>query len=100
MSKYSSANRTGCATLYLGQMSTGDQQIEYLQKAIDDFSDCFYGDGAQVGAFARFVLFDRYHHDGEKEKAAKLAEEIRTDYPDAIDHRGRNVVDLLKTVED
>jgi hypothetical protein len=94
--KYKSANRTGCALLYLGQMTTGDEQMEYLQQAIDDFSDCFYGDGAQVGAYARFVLWYRYRNDGEKEKAAKLAEEIRTDYPDAIDHRGRNVVALLE----
>ncbi|MCC7300789.1 MAG: hypothetical protein IT583_06895 [Verrucomicrobia bacterium] len=100
ISKYSSANRTGCATLYLGQMSVGDEQIEYLQKAINDFSDCFYGDGAQVGAYARFVLLHRYRKDGENEKAAKLAEEIRTGYPDSIDHQGRPIVDLLKTVKD
>jgi hypothetical protein len=100
VSKYSAANRTGCALLYLGQMSTGDEQINYLKQAIENFSDCFYGDGVQVGAYARFVLWYRYRNDGEKEKAAGIAEEIRINYPDAIDHRGRNVVELLKTVED
>lgn len=100
ISKYSSANRTGCALLYLGQMSTGGEQINYLKQAIENFSDCFYGDGAQVGAYARFILLYRYRNDGEKEKAARLAEEIQTDYPDAIDHRGRKVVELLKTVAD
>ena len=99
ISKYKSANRTGCALLYLGQMTTGNEQFEYLQQAISEFSDCFYGDGTQVGAFARFVLLHRYRRDGETEKAAKLAEEIRTDYPDAIDHRGRNIVELLETAE-
>lgn len=96
ISKYSAANRTGCALLYLGQMSTGDEQINYLKQAIENFSDCFYGDGVQVGAYARFVLWYRYRNDGEQEKAEKLAEEIKTDYPDAIDHRGRNIVALLE----
>lgn len=77
-------------------MSTGDEQIEYLQQAIDSFSDCFYGDGAQVGAYARFVLLCRYHRDGGKEKTDRLAEEIRTGYSNAIDHRGRKIVDLLE----
>ncbi len=95
ISKYSSANRTGCALLYLGQQSTGDEQVEYLQRAIDDFSDCFYGDGVQVGAYARFVLFHRYKRDGENEKAAKLADEIKTLYPDSISHRKQSLVALL-----
>ena len=93
--KYASANRVGCAMLYLGQMSTGDDQIEYLRRAIDDFSDCFYGDGAQVGGFARYVLLHRYQQDGENEKAQKLIDEIRTNYPDAIDHRGNRITSLL-----
>jgi predicted RNase H-like nuclease (RuvC/YqgF family) len=43
--KYDKANRTGCALLYLGQMSEAAEKEEYLQKAIADFSDCWYGDG-------------------------------------------------------
>ena len=54
--KYKKANRTGCAILYLGQLSRGDEQIAYLKQAIADHSDCFYGDGVQVGAFARLLL--------------------------------------------
>ncbi len=99
ISKYSSANRTGCALLYLGQMSTGDEQIEYLRRAINNFSDCFYGDGVQVGAYARFVLFHRYKKDGENEKAAKLAEEIKTLYPESISHRKQSLVFLLEAAE-
>jgi len=96
ISKYSSANRTGCALLYLGQMSTGDEQVDYLQRVINGFSDCFYGDGVQVGAYARFVLFHRYKKDGENEKAEKLADEIKTLYPDSINHRKKSLVALLK----
>ena len=95
--KYDKANRTGCAMLYLGQLSEGDEQLEYLTRAIEDFSDCCYGDGVQVGAYARFVLAKRYKADGETEKANKLLGELKQDYADAIDHRGRS---LLATVND
>jgi uncharacterized protein YdaT len=96
LSKYKKANRTGCALLYLGQMGDGDEQIKYLQLAIDEFGDCFYGDGVQVGAYARFILSGCYSQRGEKEKAAKLIEEIKSNYPDAIDHKGRSLVTMPK----
>lgn len=86
--KYGKANRTGCALLYLGQMSEGDDQLQYLTRAIDEFSDCYYGDGVQVGAYARFVLAQRHRADGDAGKAAKLIEKLKSDYADAIDHRG------------
>lgn len=87
--RYDKANRTGCALLYLGQMSKGAEKVDYLTRAIEGFSDCYYGDGVQVGAYARFHL--AYHHKeaGEEEKAAAIFDEIRECYPDAIDHKGR-----------
>jgi len=63
--KYKKANRTGCAILYLGQMSPGQEQIAYFKQAIADHSDCFYGDGVQVGAFARFLLGQTYLKSGK-----------------------------------
>jgi predicted Zn-dependent protease len=87
--KYTKANRTGCAVLYLGQMSEGDAQISYLKRAIADHSDCFYGDGVQVGAFARLLLAQVYLKNNAPEKAQPLLDEIRKNYPDAIDHDGR-----------
>lgn len=92
---YKKANRTGCALLYLGQMSRGDEQIKYLMQAIKDFSDCYYGNGVQVGAYARFKLLWIYVRNGNKTKADKLVQEIKTNYPDAIDHRGNNLVDII-----
>ena len=62
--KYPKANRTGCALLYLGQMTHGDGQVAYLEQAIADHSDCFYGDGVQVGAYARFLLAQVYRKGG------------------------------------
>jgi TolA-binding protein len=93
--KYRKANRTGCAILYLGQMSQGDQQIAYLEQAIADHSDCFYGDGVQVGALARFFLGRAYLNGENADKAKSLFDEIRKDYPDSIDHGGRSLIDQL-----
>ena len=93
--KYDKANRTGCALLYLGQMSEGDEQIQYLTRAIKDYSDCRYGDGVQVGAYARFVLAGRYRADGDNDKAEKLIKELNQDYADAIDHRGRSLATIV-----
>lgn len=93
--KFPKANRTGCALLYLGQMSSGDQQIEYLQRAIKDFSDSCYGNGVQVGAYARFFLIQIYLKQDKKNKASKLIREIEDKYPDAITHRGHNLLKIL-----
>lgn len=93
--EFDKANRTGCALLYLGQMSSGEEKEDYLQKAIKDFSDCYYGDGVQVGAYARYYLAYYYKENGQEEKAEELFKEIRTKYPDAIDHKGRFLADLM-----
>lgn len=93
--KYKKANRTGCAILYLGQMSQGDAQIAYLTQAIEDYSDCFYGDGVQVGALARFFLGRAYLESAQADKAKALFDEIRKDYPDSVDHRGNSLVEQL-----
>ena len=94
--KYDKANRTGCALLYLGQMSKGKEREEYLKQAIDDFSDCFYGDGVQVGAYARYYLAYHYKESGEQNKADKLFAELEQQYPNAIDHKGNLLSDLIK----
>lgn len=94
--KYDKANRTGCALLYLGQMSKGKEREEYLKQAIDNFSDCFYGNGVQVGAYARYFLGYHYKESGEQDKADKLFAELEQQYPDAIDHKGNLLSDLIK----
>lgn len=93
--KYAKANRTGCALLYLGQMASGEEKEKYLKKAIDEFSDCWYGDGVQVGAYARFYLANYYQDSGKKTEATALFDEIRKNYPDAVDHKGRLLADLI-----
>jgi len=93
--KYKKANRTGCAILYLGQMSQGEEQLAYLKQAIADHGDCFYGDGVQVGAYARYVFGHVYLKRGDTAQAGALFEEIRRDFPDAVDHQGNSLVSQL-----
>ena len=97
--KYKSANRTGCGTLYLGQLTHGDEQIKYLQKAIKDYDHCFYGDGVQVGAYSRFYLAHIYLKNGKTSKAVKLFNEIKQKYPNSIDHRGRPLVKIIEQIK-
>ncbi len=94
--KFDRANRTGCAILYLAQMNNGEEREEYLEEAIDDFGDCYYGNGVQVGAYARFLLAYHYSEAGEEDDAEELLEEIKEDYPDAVSHKGELLVDLIE----
>jgi hypothetical protein len=94
--KYPNIDRTGCAVLYVAQMSQGDERAQYLQDCIEKYNDCFYGDGVQVGAYARFLLAEDYRKNGEMAKAKALFGEIKAHYADAIDHSGRLLVDSIK----
>jgi hypothetical protein len=93
--KYPDINRTGCAMLYVAQKSQGDARTQYLQTCIEKFNDCFYGDGVQVGVYARFLLAGDYLLAGQSEKAAALYRDITTKYPDAVDHSENRLVDKI-----
>jgi serine/threonine protein kinase len=93
---YPDSDRAGCAMLYLAQTSQGDERARYLQECIEKYNDCFYGDGVQVGAYARFLLVEDDRSMGEVKKAEALSTEIRSKYADAIDHPGNLLVDSLK----
>ena len=92
---YGKADRTGCAVLYLGQMSSGDEKVTYLKRAMEEFGDCWYGDGVQVGAYARFVLAGYYRQVSRHDEAEKLYADLRNNYPDAVDHKGRLLLDSI-----
>ena len=87
--KYPLANRTGCAVLYLGQMTKDSEQLDYLEQAIEKHGGCYYGNGVNVGAYARLYLGMRYKKEGKEKDAAQLFEDILTNYPNAIDHKGK-----------
>ena len=93
--KYPAANRSGCAVLYLAQLSQGEEAEKYLKLAIEKHENAWYGDGAQVGALARFQLARLSWQASKQDEARALAQEIRTKFPDAVDHNGRKLVDLL-----
>jgi TolA-binding protein len=99
IANYDKANRTGCAVLYLGQMSEGEKRLEYLRKAVADFSDCYYFNGCQVGGYARLVLADTLAKAGKKDEAMQLIEELRADYPTATDHGGRLIGDVITKID-
>jgi len=94
--KYPDINRTGCAMLYIAQKSQGNERAKYLQDCIEKFGDCMYGDGVQVGAYARFLLAEDCRSKSDDKKAAALYAEIRTKYADAIDHGGQLLVESIK----
>jgi hypothetical protein len=87
--RFDKANRTGCAALYLGQGSQGEERLGYLTTAVEKFSDCYYFNGCQVGGYGRLVLALTLWDRGEKDKARKLFEELKTTYKEATDHGGR-----------
>lgn len=93
--KYPKANRAGCAILYLGQMAEGQEREKYFRQAIDEYGDCWYGDGVQVGAYARLYLARYYKVIGNTVEEDKLYDEIRQKYPDAVSHRGDLLTDII-----
>lgn len=92
---YPDINRTGCAVLYLAQGSQGAERAKYLLDCIEIYNDCMYGDGVQVGAYARFLLAHDYRSQGEEKKAEALDNEIKAKYAEAIDHSGNLLVNKL-----
>jgi TolA-binding protein len=95
LEKYPKSNRAGCAALYLGRWTQGEEQEKYLKLAIDQYSKAYYLDGTSVGGFARFILGGIYKQAGKEADAAKLFNEIRKDYADAQEHSGALLVEQL-----
>jgi hypothetical protein len=97
--RYPRANRTGCAILNQAQSIEGFKQKSLLNKAIGPFGNCYYANGVQVGAYGRLYLAMLYKRDGKDASANKLFKEIRTNYPDAIDHKGQLLTTHLEGME-
>jgi TolA-binding protein len=93
--KYPNLNRTGCAILYLGQMSEGDEQEKYWKEAIEKHGDSFYLNGVQVGALGRFYLGGYYRDHGDAEKSKQFWDEVLKDYPGSIAHDGKLLSALI-----
>ena len=97
--KYPQSNRAGCAILYLAQMSSGTEREEYLKSAIASYGNSWYGDGVQVGALARAQLAVHYANTGRTEEAQRLADELRSQFPAAVDHSGVRLTAGLQSLK-
>lgn len=95
LEKYPKANRTGCAVMYAGQRARGSDDGKWFRLAMEKYADCMYGDGVQVGAYARLYLAGYLESKGKKDEAKKLRGEILKLYPDARTHRGRKMSEFL-----
>jgi beta-lactamase regulating signal transducer with metallopeptidase domain len=94
--KYPGFNRTGCALCELGGLTTfGPEAEQYFNECIQKYDNCYWGDGVQVGPFARFDLALDYKNTGQTDKAEALYQEIRDHYSDSLDHRGQLLVDVI-----
>jgi hypothetical protein len=97
--RFPESNRAGCAALYLARVATGDDQKAKLQQAIRDYNDAWYGDGTQVGPYARTLLALQLKKDGQIDAARLLAAEVAANTPNAVEHQGRSLVAWLREAE-
>lgn len=93
--RFPGSNRAGCALLYLARAAEGDEQEALLRQAIDRYGASWYGDGTQVGAYARTLLALRLARVGRMEEARRLAQEVVTEFPGAVDHTGQPLKAVL-----
>lgn len=93
--RFEKTNRYGCALIYLATIPGVINDEELLKKAIDEYSDCWYGDGVNVGAYATYLLGDYYHGLANKERAKQYFSQLKTKFPDAIGHAGQILADKI-----
>lgn len=97
--QFPKSNRAGSAVLYLAQMSSGAEREAYLKTAIESHGDTWYGDGVQVGALARVQLAALYAATNRTDQARALAREVSEQFPGAVDHGGRPLVEALRSLK-
>ncbi len=95
LKRFPKSNRAGCIQLYLAQACTGREEINLYRQVIKNYSDCYYYDGVQVGAFARYRLGVALLAGGKKSEAERWFTELKVLYPEAIDHTGKLLSDRL-----
>lgn len=93
--KYAGANRIGCALLYLGQMCKNNDKEMYLLKAKTEYSNSWFRDGVNVGAYATYKLYFYYKYIGNKDKENECKIELLSKYANYIDHNQHYIKDIL-----
>ena len=96
IAKYPKANRSGCATLYLAYCIKGNSQENALLEVIRKYGRCYYGDGVNVGACAKYFLARFYIKSGNTDKVKSMLEDLKKNYPTAISHNRKSLVLLVE----
>jgi hypothetical protein len=96
---YPKSNRSGCAVLKLARLASGKEERErYLKEGIATHSGAWCESGVQVGALARALLAVQYAGSGKLDEAERLAKELLTLFPGAIDESGAPLDDVLEGI--
>lgn len=93
--RYPHSTRSGCAALKLAAVSPAAEREKSLTAVIKNYSDAWCDEGIQVGALARAYLAILNVEGGRFEEAERLAGEIASRYPGAIDAAGAPIDDML-----
>ena len=94
--RFPKANPTGCVQYLLALDSARQKRIRLLKQVIQNHNDCWFVNGMQVGAMARYHLINILMETGKQEESEKYREELKTSFPDAIDGTGKRISELLK----
>jgi len=99
LKEFGRANQTGWAVFFRGEKSDGQDRIDYLTRAVQEFSDCFFPDGCQIGGYGRYLLAKSLWAKGEKGRARAVLDELKTQYAQATDHNGQPMSQLVEELE-
>jgi hypothetical protein len=97
--RYPRSNRAGCALLELARLSSGTVREQYLRQAIAAHSDAWFENGVQVGALARAMLAVDLAGVERFDEAERVAAELVSMFPGAVDDSGAELDDVLKSIK-
>ena len=95
---YPKSNRSGCAALILARRVPPAERGRHLRQVIINHSDAWCESGIQVGGLARALLAVHYAGLDQYDLAERLAQEVVTLFPDAIDDSGAPLGDLVSGI--
>jgi TolA-binding protein len=92
LESYPDSNWAGCSQLFLAESRMRQHQNAdaeaLLKSATTRFPDAMCNESAQVGVYAQFKLVSLYGQSHREDDAARLASQLMSRYPDALDWDG------------
>jgi hypothetical protein len=95
---YPASNRAGCAAIELVHLTQGPAREAALKDVIAHHSDAWFENGTQVGALARAQLAVYYAEIDRFADAERLAAEVVTLFPGAVDRSGAPLADIAEGI--